>query len=125
MKEHPFDVEKWAEEEAAEAAYLATHGDHVPEENNPPDCGVCGGEFWDGGTSCACWVADNDCACPCQLCSNQGKHCMGGEFCKAARSDEPGCECNCIWCEQDNHCGSVSREPDTGARVGCLFTGEA
>jgi uncharacterized protein with PIN domain len=45
----------------AEEAYWETWSeDNDEEEDDYGTCPTCGGEFWDGGTSCTCNDEDND-----------------------------------------------------------------
>jgi hypothetical protein len=43
-----------------EEAYWDTYTGDDDEGEDMPDCAVCGGEFWDGGTSCICTEGDDD-----------------------------------------------------------------
>ncbi len=37
-----------------------TYDEDNDDETNLPDCETCGGEFWNGGTSCTCADDDED-----------------------------------------------------------------
>jgi len=72
--------------------------DDSDETEYPPDCETCGGEFWDGGTSCQCNIRGTNCRV-CDCCDSCGRDecgsCEGRFFRDGSQYVCHCCNCDC------------------------------
>lgn len=94
-------------DESEEIFYSFGYEDEDDAEEYPPDCETCGGEFWDGGTSCTCnSTAPKHCRCNdcCDACGEENHGSCEGTFVR----DGSQYVCHCCNCQ----CERPARELD-------------